>query len=67
MIKTGQLRRWRDDVPDEERIFIVLDRCSIPMPGADWVENGWWILVDGRPQWIYECDIEDDSEIIGTG
>ena len=44
--------------------FIVLERYAIPLPGADWVDNGWWILTDGRQQWVAEADIEDDSDVL---
>ena len=37
---------------------------SIPLPGSDWADHGWYILIDGRQQWVYEGDIEDDSDVI---
>jgi len=42
----------------------VLDPYTIPIPGSDWTEDGWYILVNGHQQWVYEGDIEDDSEVI---
>jgi len=36
----------------------------LPLPGSDWADDGWWILVNGKQQWVYEGDIEDDSEVI---
>jgi len=42
----------------------MLHPYSIPLPGSDWADNGWYILVNGRQEWVYEGDIEDDSDVI---
>jgi hypothetical protein len=65
LVEAGQLRRWRYAHLDMDgEFFIVLERYSIPLPGADWTDNGWWILTDGRQQWVAEADIEDDSDVL---
>jgi hypothetical protein len=33
-------------------------------PGADWADHGWYILINGKQQWVYEGDIEDDSDLL---
>ena len=66
MVKTGQLRRWRytHDSGDGE-CFVVLDPYTIARASPpSWTELGWYILIDGRQQWVVEVDIEDDSEVI---
>ena len=71
MIEVGQLRRWRREPPTDSHapVFVVLEPQvlephAIPMPGTGWNEAGWWILTEGRQCWVYEGDIEDDSEVI---
>ena len=68
LVKAGQLRQWRPNATphgEESPIFLVLERYALPLPGSDWADDGWWILIDGRQQWVYEGDIEDDSDVIG--
>ena len=67
LVKKGQLRQWRmNSTPhgEESPVFLVLDPYSIPLPGADWADNGWYILINGKQQWVYEGDIEDDSDLL---
>jgi len=64
LVKSGQLRQWRSVHEGEEGVFLVLDHYSLPLPGTDWADNGWWILIEGRQQWVYEGDIEDDSDVL---
>lgn len=64
MVKSGQLRKWRGVHVDEQGVFLVLDSYTIPLPGTDWAENGWYVLQDGHSQWVYEGDIEDDSDVL---
>jgi hypothetical protein len=64
LVKEGQLRRWRGVHVGEEGVFLVLHHYSLPLPGTDWADDGWYILIDGRQQWVYEGDIEDDSDVI---
>jgi hypothetical protein len=49
---------------EETPVFLVLERYALPLPGSDWADDGWWILVNGKQQWVYEGDIEDDSDVI---
>lgn len=66
-VKAGQLRQWRaNSTPygEESPVFLVLEPYSIPLPGTDWNEAGWYVLVEGRQQWVYESDIEDDSDLL---
>jgi hypothetical protein len=49
---------------EESPVFLVLDPYSIPLPGADWADHGWYILINGKQQWVYEGDIEDDSDLL---
>ena len=46
------------------KVFIVLNLHTVPLPGAAWIERGWYILIEGRQQWVAECDIEDDSDLL---
>lgn len=67
MVKSGQLRQWRmNETPhgEEAPVFLVLDPYSIPIPGSDWADNGWYILVNGKQEWVWEGDIEDDSDVL---
>ena len=67
LVKEGQLRRWRPNATphgEEAPVFLVLHHYSLPLPGTDWADDGWYILIDGRQQWVYEGDIEDDSDVI---
>ena len=64
LVKTGQVRRWREPQSECGTIFLVLDPYSIPPPGSDWVDHGWWVLQAGNREWVYEGDIEDDSDVI---
>ena len=65
LVKEGQLRRWRGVHEGEESpVFLVLHPYSIPLPGSDWADHGWYILINGQQQWVYEGDIEDDSDLI---
>jgi hypothetical protein len=66
VIEAGQLRRWRDQWDEEGFLFVVLEPHALPMPG-DWTDDGWWVLADGRQQWFYSRDIEDDSDLISSG
>jgi hypothetical protein len=64
-IESGQLRRWRNLPEDDpDTFFIVLEKYSIPLPGADWVDDGWWVLTGDRTQWVAWTDIEDDSDLV---
>ena len=66
MVEVGQLRRWRIPlVGVDGEHFIVLNLHTVPLPGAAWIERGWYILIDGRQQWVAECDIENDSDLLG--
>jgi len=49
---------------EETPVFLVLERYALPLPGSDWADNGWYILVNGRQEWVYEGDIEDDSDVL---
>jgi hypothetical protein len=64
LVKSGQLRKWRGVVEGEDGVFLVLERYALPLPGSDWSDHGWYILIEGRQQWVYEGDIEDDSDVI---
>jgi hypothetical protein len=64
LVKSGQLRQWRGTHEGEDSVFLVLHPYSIPLPGADWADNGWYVLQDGHQQWVYEGDIEDDSDVL---
>jgi len=64
LVKSGQLRKWRGVHEGEDGVFLVLDPYSIPIPGSDWADNGWYILIDGHQQWVWEGDIEDDSDVL---
>lgn len=64
MVKSGQLRKWRGVHAGEDGVFLVLDPYAIPIPGSDWVDNGWYVLQNGRQQWVFEADIEDDSDVL---
>jgi len=64
LVKSGQLRQWRGVHAGEDGVFLVLHPYTIPVPGSDWTEDGWYILVNGQQQWVAEVDIEDDSEVI---
>lgn len=66
LVRAGQLRRWRGEPPtdSEAPVFVVLHPHKIPLPGSDWAENGWYILTEGRQCWVYEGDIEDDSDVL---
>jgi hypothetical protein len=64
LVKSGQLRKWRGVHEGEDGVFLVLHPYSIPLPGSDWADNGWYILIDGRQQWVAEVDIEDDSDVL---
>ena len=64
MVRAGQLRRWRGTHVGEDGVFLVLHPYSIPLLGEDWTDNGWYVLQDGHQQWVYECDIEDDSDVL---
>ena len=67
LVKGGQLRRWRATSTghgEESPVFLVLERYALPLPGSDWADEGWYILIEGRQQWVYEGDIEDDSDVI---
>ena len=46
------------------KVFIVLNLHTVPLPGAAWIERGWYILIEGRQQWVAEVDIEDDSDLL---
>jgi hypothetical protein len=68
VVEVGQLRRWRHAHLDwDGENFIVLNLHTVPLPGAAWIERGWYILIDGRQQWVAECDIENDSDLLGEG
>ena len=67
MVEAGQLRRWRaNSTPygEDSPVFLVLEPYGIPVLGTDWTDGGWWILIDGRQVWVYESDIEDDSDVL---
>ena len=67
MVEAGQLRQWRPNATphgEEAPVFLVLERYALPLPGSDWADDGWYILIEGRQQWVYEGDIEDDSDVI---
>ena len=70
MVETGQLRQWRELVglDDERRVvvlFVVLDPYAISRSSPPtWTEPGWYILIDGRQQWVAEVDIEEDSILL---
>lgn len=64
MVKSGQLRQWCGVHVGEDGVFLVLHPYSIPMPGTDWADNGWYVLQDGHQQWVFEADIEDDSDVL---
>ena len=68
MVEVGQLRRWRYTHythPDwDGESFIVLNLHTVPLPGAAWIERGWYVLIDGRQQWVAEVDIENDSDLL---
>ena len=65
MVEAGQLRRWRyAHLDGDGEHFIVLNLHTVPLPGAAWIERGWYILIEGRQQWVAECDIEDDSDLL---
>jgi hypothetical protein len=66
VVEVGQLRRWRyAHLARHGEHFIVLNLHTVPLPGAAWIERGWYILIDGRQQWVAECDIENDSDLLG--
>jgi|688.fasta_scaffold49658_10 hypothetical protein len=68
MVEAGQLRRWRaNSTPygEESPVFLVLEPYAIPVLGTGWNDPGWYILVEGRQHWVYESDIEDDSDVLG--
>jgi len=68
LVKSGQLRQWRLNATphgEESPVFLVLDPYTITRATPpSWSEPGWYILIDGRQQWVAEVDIEDDSEVI---
>jgi hypothetical protein len=66
LVKSGQLRKWRREPPTDSHapVFVVLEPHAIPMPGTDWTDDGWYVLQEGRQQWVFEADIEDDSDVL---
>jgi hypothetical protein len=64
LVKSGQLRKWCGVHAGEDGVFLVLHPYAIPIPGSDWVDNGWYVLQNGRQQWVFEADIEDDSDVL---
>jgi len=49
---------------EETPVFLVLERYALPLPGPSSPRRTWWILVNGKQQWVYEVDIEDDSDVL---
>ena len=65
MVEVGQLRRWRyAHLDGDGEHFIVLNLQRRVQSGAAWIEPGWYILIDGRQQWVAEVDIEGDSILL---
>ena len=64
LVKSGQLRMWRGRHVGEDGVFLVLHPYKIPIPGSDWTDDGWYVFQDGRQQWVFEADIEDDSDVL---
>ena len=66
MVETGQLRRWSCERHRGVcNNFVVLDPYAISIASPPtWTEPGWYILIDGRQQWVAEVDIEDDSDLL---
>ena len=67
MVETGQLRQWRELVLERRVVvlFVVLDPYAISRASPPtWTEPGWYILIDGRQQWVAEVDIEEDSILL---
>ena len=67
MVETGQLRQWRELVRERRVVvlFVVLDPYAISRASPPtWTEPGWYILIDGRQQWVAEVDIEEDSILL---
>lgn len=64
LVKSGQLRMWRRRARHRGGVFLVQHPYKIPIPGSDWTDDGWYVLQEGRQQWVFEADIEDDSDLL---
>jgi hypothetical protein len=62
VIEPGQLRRWTYAGRDHGKLFLVLERSSLPLYNS-MVDDGWIIMESGgEPEWEVTDHIEESSE-----